>query len=498
MGPHRSIAPRAALWASLCGAVYLLIAGSFRFEYTQSWFAHHVLMADALLHGQLAVRDEAFQPLLAKAERDADLRFDLVNQSLHQAPTTAERDAWRRARLESTVLQDWSVFEGRRYGYWAPLAPLVMVPFVLAFGLDVSDALVSCLAGALNVGLFYALLRRADRTGLCPLDEGACTGLCLLFAFGTVHFYIACSGLVWFAAQIFTTSAVLAAALAVLSERNRVRDAAWAGAFFALAILGRNVVVLLGLFFVSTMWIRTRGEPDPSKSFIRRLVAFLIPVAIALCVQAAYNAARFGDVFQDGLAIQIQTSGDPRFLERYRAHGLFDIRYLADNLRAYFTNIRLPRDENGRLTYDPEGQSLFLVTPPVVFAFFAWRHRTPFLGALVLGILPFVGALLFYFATGYAQFGNRYLLEALPFLLLMVGMGMGGRIGFWAYTAIVLAIAANTFGTVRFCERYFARIEPWIPSWSLSAFVAAALVLRLFADRLGAARRRARTEHEFL
>jgi hypothetical protein len=484
VAPHPPIASRATLLACLCGFVYLLIAGSFRFEYTQSWFAHHVLMADAMLHGQLAVRDEAFAVVLARAENDADHRLERMDPTL----SSAERDAWRRERLERTVLQDWSPYEGRRYGYWAPLTPVVMIPFVWAIGLDVSDAIVSCLAGALNVGLVYALLRRADRAGVCTLGEGACTGLTLLFAFGTVHFYLACSGLVWFAAQVFAASAILAATISTLSEKNRVRDAALAGTFFGLAILGRNIALLLGLFFVAVIWIRSADETDRARAFRRRISAFAAPVVVALCIQLAYNAARFGSVWNDGLAIQIQTTGDPILRERYAAHGLFSLRYVAENLRVYFANFHLPRDATGRLTYDPIGQSLFLVTPPALFAFLAWRNRTPYTRALVLGVVPFVAVLLCYFASGYAQFGNRYLLEAMPFVLLLVATGIGHRISFWAYAAIVLAIAVNTFGTYRFCERYFARIDAWIPSWSLAACVVSALLLRIAVEGRSAPR----------
>jgi hypothetical protein len=225
------------------------------------------------------------------------------------------------------------------------------------------------------------------------------------------------------------------------------------------------------------LWIRGCG------GFRRQLAAFLTPVLLAVCVQAAYNAARFGSPFDDGLVIQIQTTGDPRLRERYAEHGMFDARYVLDNLRLYLANFHLPRDPAGRLTYDPMGQSLFLVTPPILFAFLAGRHKTRYTRALVLGIAPFVAALLFYFASGYAQFGNRYLLEAMPFLLLLVATGMGPRIGFAAYGSIVLAIAANAFGTFRFCERYFARVEAAIPPWSLAAFVAAALLARVVTDR---------------
>jgi len=88
----------------------------------------------------------------------------------------------------------------------------------------VSDLLINALFGALNVGLFYWLLWRVDRAGLCPLDEACRIGLTVLFAFGTTHFWQSCAGQIWFAVQIVTVTAVLASLLARCSPLQEGED----------------------------------------------------------------------------------------------------------------------------------------------------------------------------------------------------------------------------------------------------------------------------------
>jgi hypothetical protein len=79
-----------------------------------------------------------------------------------------------------------------------------------------------------------------------------------------------------------------------------------------------------------------------------------------------------------------------------------------------------------------------------------WRRRDAFTLALLCGVIPVVAALLLYCATGYVQFGNRYLLDAMPLLLLLVATGMRGRVSPAGGALIVAAIAMNVFGTLRF------------------------------------------------
>ena len=50
--------------------------------------------------------------------------------------------------------------------------------------------------------------------------------------------------------------------------------------------------------------------------------------------------------------------------------------------------------------------------------------------------------------NGQTQFGYRFALDYLPFLLLLTGCGMRGRVTWWAKSLIVLSIVVNAWGVL--------------------------------------------------
>jgi hypothetical protein len=464
------------------GLVYLLIVGSFRFDFKQTDFPHHILTADAFLHGQLQIRPAALRFVYQRIARRISAELDEASRRTGHVPNAAERETYIQEHAFDIVTSDLADFKGRVYGYWAPLAAVAAMPFVALFGLGVSDQVINVLFGALNVGLFYWLLQRADRIGLCRTDEACRMALTLVLAFGTAHLWLTCAGQVWFAVQIVTLTAMLAALLVACSPADRAGRDLLSGAFFGTAILGRNIIALAGLFFVVLIWIRLKEAGTlPAGRLARRVTLFCAPVATAVVLQGVYNYARFEDPLESGLGVQVRSSGQERYQETVRQYGMFSFRYLPQNLWYYFVNWRFPRLDDGRIWVDKEGTSVFLATPPLLYALLAWRRRTPLVLALVCGVAPVLGALLLYFATGADQFGPRYLMDIMPLLLLLAALGMRGRLSHIGYTLVVLAIAANLFGTYRICQREFIPVSGLVTYWTLPALVAVALLARALA-----------------
>ena len=469
------VAARAAVLAVGCGLVYLVIAGGFRFEFTQTQFAHHIFMADAMLHGQLHIRPEALAWKQAQLIPGLAAEFDRAMQRAGRVVAAAEREARVRSRAESLARHDWAAFQGREYGYWGPLTPVVVMPFVALFGLGVSDQLINVLMGALNVGLFYWLLWRVDRSGLCAMSEACRVALAIVLALGTSHFWMTCAGQVWFAIQIITLTFLLLAMIAICAADNRVWRWLLAGACFGAAILGRSSVIFLGLFFIFVLWSRCRRGSKPLGPFVLRATVFGLPLVAALGVQGWYNYARFGDMQQSGLDIQIRTQGNPRFLADYEEYGAFSLHYLPKNFKHYFWNCYFPRRLEGRLSYDPEGNSVFLMTPPLLYIFLVWRRWSWFAAGLLAGVVPLVIMLLLFNGTGWVQFGPRYLLDATPMLLLLAAIGMRGRLTRVSYVLCVLAVAVQFFGVSRICAAEFGAGQAWVSEWTLGAAIVLAI-----------------------
>jgi len=470
------IARRAVLLGLIAAVPYLAVAGRMQCAYEPSTYPYHVLAADALIHGQLHLRDETFRD---HVRRVAPQFRHSIEAQLRASGTTLDANAIQEVVYLKAV-HDLAVVGNRLYTYWPPLASVVMVPWVLLFGPGVSDRLVNALFGAANVGLAYWMFRSVDRSGLRRISEPCCVALAVLLGFGTVHFFLSCGGRIWFAAQIATTTALLLSIIALAAGPASVRTYALCGALFGAAILGRNTVLLAGLFYPIVIWLRHRKRTgDRLRRFATRVAAFGLPVILAGVLNLAYNYARFGSIFETGQGVAVHTGGAPRFVEDYDRYGTFHPVYLPTNLKYYLWNWRFPV-ENGRRMGDLEGNSMFLITPPLLYLFLIWRRWDGFTVALLSGAVPVVAALLLFRATGFSQFGNRYLLDAMPFLLLLVATGMKGRLSFPAFVLIVAAIAMNTFGTAGF---YRGLIGPWA-DWFTPLPLAVAAV---FAILIGAA-----------
>lgn len=461
----------------MAGVVYLSIAGGLRWEYRRSAYPYHLLIADAMLHGQLHLRNEAMEPLF-RLRRPHVLETVQMLRRADPQISNAQADAMVRRMLR----HDLAIVGDRLYGYWAPLTPAAVAPFVAAFGCDLSDDLVSALWGALNVGLWYWVLRRVDRARWLRIGERCAVALTVLFAFGTVHFYMSCTGQVWFAVQIVTITPLLLAIGVAAHARASGRRWLAVGALFGLALLGRNIVVLLGGFFavaiVAWATAATKEGAGARRQAVRRaagaMFTFGLPVAAAVGAQLAYNYGRFGSIFEGGQELTARTGGEPRFLANLDRYGTFNLAFLGRNAWYYLLNWHTPRVGDA-VWYDPQGNSVFLVTPPLLFVLIALRRRQWLVAAAWAGVLPLLAALLTFRATGFAQFGNRYLLDGMPMLLLLVAAGMGGRLTMPGLALIVAAVGVNVFGTLRF---HAATLGP-VATRSTPLHIAAAAVVVL-------------------
>ena len=91
-----ALRPPPAAWRShwpvvLCGLLYLLIAGGFRGHYEQTDHAHHLYIADALLHGQFHLRQEALDQMEALATQRVDAELARQAWETGKGPTPEER-----------------------------------------------------------------------------------------------------------------------------------------------------------------------------------------------------------------------------------------------------------------------------------------------------------------------------------------------------------------------------------------------------------------------
>ena len=357
--------------------------------------------------------------------------------------------AWLEGQLHLPVdppnQEDWAKVGDRFYVSFPPFPAVVMLPFVALWGYQFIDTFFTCVFGALNVLLVFLLLRRFARAGDLPRTEREDLFLALYFGFGTVHFYMAIRGEVWFTAQ---TMGVTLACLYLMAA-HRARHPFLAGLALAFGAITRTPLAFAFVYFLFEL-LAPDGHFDRDVlgsrrgEVLRRGLTFAAPVVVVAGLMMWMNAVRFGNPLEFGHS----HLWNNRVNAWVKDYGLFHPRYLEQNLRAAF--IALPKIETHplRISFDGHGMSVFLTTP--LLALLLWPRLRPRLHrALWITVACVAAPALFYQNDGYFQFGYRFSLDWMPFLFLL--LAMGGRPMGRTFHALGLAgVAMGLWGALAF------------------------------------------------
>ncbi|MDB4944997.1 MAG: hypothetical protein JWP97_4531 [Labilithrix sp.] len=417
---------------------------------THTPYNHFAHLADAWLHGR------------------QDLRFG--------APGYAQNN-------------DFAVFEGKTFISFPPFPALLMMPFVWLSGgpENFRDGQFIIWLAGIGPAVLFLVLEKLRRTGRTVRTETENVVLAALSAFGTVYFFSAVQGTVWFAAHVVGAGL---AALFVLCALDAERPFL-AGLLLGCMFLTRVTTLLLGTFFVFEM-VRAaylRGVPGgelPAAGTLRDrleatwrgldrkalggyVVLFALPLLAAFVVAGAMNQARFHDPRPWAFGHEYLTVG---WQGRIRRWGLFSYHFLPRNLAVMWTSLPwrpAPGESFGPfppgivadiihgLRGSPatipfqisgHGLALWFTTPfylwlfrPRQVTFLTWAAFFAALGPLIVNLL--------YQNSGWVQFGYRFSNDYAIMLFLMLAVGLPRLTGLFRFAA-AWAVAWNLFGAVTF------------------------------------------------
>ena len=343
-------------------------------------------------------------------------------------------------------LNDWVLWKGQWYSSFPPFPAVLMMPFVALHGLAFNDVFFTVCIASLNVGLLVAVMRVLRERGDHSRTDLEMLALAAFYAFGTVYFYTSIRGEVWFTAHVVGVTLTLLYILASLNGRAPVI----AGLIFGLSAVTRaNLVYAFPFFVIETLLpegrlVSFRTLLDRVVKALPRFVLFGLPAASVLGLAFWMNHARFGkwNEFGHGLLYNNRVNKD---VEKY---GLFNVHYLPRNLRSAFLLGPTVHWHPFRLGFSGHGMSMFITTPLLLLVPFAKQRArsTPALAVTTLAIaLP--GFL--YMNDGWFQFGYRFSNDYLPYLFLLLAVGM--RPMTKVFLALgVLGIAVNVWGALAF------------------------------------------------
>ncbi|TWT40932.1 hypothetical protein RAS1_36200 [Phycisphaerae bacterium RAS1] len=343
-------------------------------------------------------------------------------------------DAFLKGRLDIPARDnpvDLTPAGGLWYVPFPPLPALVMLPWRV-LGFRVNTVAFSVVFAAANVALLWSLLGVCRRRGLIDLGPGGRAWLAVLFAAGTVHWYVSVDGTVWYIAHIFTVCGAAAAACSAAAGKHP----AMCGAFLALGMLARPHIALTW----PLLYGLSRGARNTGAAWI---AASLSPMAAAALVLLAYNAARFGDPLDFGYARQ---HVGPEVIGDLNQYGQFHPHFVARNLWAML--LALPAWDPKLHMYvpDPLGMSLLLTTPPVVYLAATLRSRGPLVLGAWVALLLLLVPLMLYYNTGWKQFGYRFSLDFVVPTMLLIASALRGWVNAAQKILIVVAVLVNAWG----------------------------------------------------
>lgn len=362
---------------------------------------------------------------------------------LHQAR------AFLAGRLDvPAAFGDVVTFEGRHYIVFPPLPSLLITPAVYFLGDEARSTVLSLLLTILNVFVLRGVLRRLE------VEPRLQRWLLAAFFLGTAYTTSLFQAYeFWHYAHIVAVTFLLVAVWEALGRGRGLL----VGLCCGLAFLSRHLCIYAAIFLLALVWERSRERPLWRRA--ANLAGFGAVLGASVGVYLYLNWLRFGDPLETGYRY-MPLKGV--FAERVAFYGLFHPAYVPFNLTYLFLQgFHIAFDPPRMLSavgLDPFGTSVTFASPFLFLALLA-RWRRPLLIAAWISIaLPILHAL-FYYNNGAGQANaQRFMLDWLPVVIVLVALGMQRARAIWWQAAIAYSVALNAaaFFLVNWLQRLTA------------------------------------------
>ncbi|HEY0192255.1 MAG TPA: hypothetical protein VGC42_14135 [Kofleriaceae bacterium] len=420
--------------------LYAGVAGS-RVRHASS-APHFMYQADAWLHGRAAIDPPLTGDDWAKVEA-----VTLDDGSAARGRRLTTRPVFRTLDGQELPIARVKASSGvTAYMSFPPFPTVIMLPGALLGGRGGNDVIPTLLVAACILPLTLLVLRRLVAAGLSHRSVADDLWLVATLAFGSVLYFAAVQGKVWYTTHVVGVALALGYAWASIEARRPVI----AGLALGAAALTRTAMAFMVVLFVCEAWrmaggrVAWRAERGAMlRALGRRLLPFAAPVIGFALLGCLYNYVRFGAPTEFG-----HTYLEVRQQAQIEQFGLASYHYLARNLAVAFTLLPELVPHAPYLQIGGHGLALWFTTPVLLLV--VWpRERNALHRALWLTVLVVALPSLLYQNSGWVQFGYRFGLDYLVFLIMLLAIG-GRPLTRVARALIIAGIAINLFGALTF------------------------------------------------
>lgn len=357
----------------------------------------------------------------------------------------------------ATPVWEEAIRHGHAYILHPPLASWLMLPIVALWGQRTNQTVIGAIAGAAGCAAcwrFCAGITAGEtfytrvQNSLVPAGGAAAAWLTAFLGFGTVFGYEATLGASWGLCLVLSVPFTFLALDEAINRRRPLR----AGIYAGLAALSRyDLVMAWPVYWMLAGRERQHPHPDPLPQRSGR-GDLLWGFGAAAALYVAWAWVRFDGPIDISLwlwylqdPIRATTGRWGAFSPHYLPLGLYTALFMAPGFQPTFPWLR------------PQmfGQALIFTSPALLLALRAGpRTKVRATGAPVtvwlwaaVG-LTMAGALCVY-SNGVEQFGARYWIQALPFLIALMAMGWRDDVTSRVLIALSILLTVSGSATVR-------------------------------------------------
>ncbi len=354
-----------------------------------------------------------------------------------------QADSWRLGRLDMGQDYPWlelAIREGKYYCSFPPFPSYVLFPLTLFFGSSTPDYVLLLLLDLLAA--FY-LYRLAVKLGV---KEETAALLTIFVTVGANTLFVMVSPWVWFLAQLMCFVTAVMAIYYAKMGRGALSLFLWAASVGCRPMQVLFLPVLLLLLYQHE---REKDTEVKAMKLVLRRWYWAIPMGLLAISYMLLNYFRFGNILEFGHNYL------PEFVRA--ENGQFHPDYIKTNLPSLF---RLPQyNEDGTMLINQFGNlSFFMVCPITVaallglgYAIYKKNVHLSIMGILIVVLSDvYLLVVTMHKTLGGWHFGNRYVIDILPYVYLLVGLisAKYPKLAKYCLPLCVFGICLNIVGTV--------------------------------------------------
>jgi hypothetical protein len=308
---------------------------------------------------------------------------------------------------------------------YPPAPALVSIPFVLVFGSQLEQQIVSQIMGAVAAFVWGVIAYRKSGKKLTSF------WIFLVASLGSIVWFMSASGSVWYMGQI---SAYLFLTLTIYESLNKKRLPLLV-LYFGLAILSR---LQLTLAIPLIIYLNREGFKN-----LKRFFSFVLGLMFFGVIYGIYNYLRFGNFFETGYGLIPGVLTEPWYHK-----GIFDISYIPNHLRVLFASFPIFSNQFPFIKPSWGGLAIWITSPVFIYSLFTnikdGKVQITWISLLLIALIVFSHG-----STGFTQFGYRFAVDFYPLILFLLVEGISNTNLKWHHWLLLFfSMLVNLWGVL--------------------------------------------------